>query len=115
MNIRDLIFNANDLTRKEVDVPEWGCKVYLRSWSGQDRARLLKLHHDSQKRPDVLGEFNAWVLVLSAVDQDGKPVFTDQDLTGLQKKSGAVLDRLAKDALELNGLTSGAVDAAEKN
>ena len=112
---KDFIFGLNDHNTNEVSVPEWNCTVKVRSFSGADRARLLRFHNDSKTRPNMLGDFNSLVCVLSVVDDAGDLMFTEKDISALNAKNGAALDRIAKAALAFNGLAAEAVQDAEKN
>jgi hypothetical protein len=45
------------------------------------------------------------LLVLTAKDEDGMPVFTREDLEMLLKSNGPEMDRLVRSVLDLNNLT----------
>jgi len=96
MNLKDHILAAQDCPLAEVKVKEWDCSVYLRTWSGRERSLVSDLPRDDN--------FLARVLCLSLVDQDGKPLFDQGELDKLNSKSGAVLEKLALEALRHNGI-----------
>ena len=106
---KEQIFAADDLKTKEVDVPEWGGKVKLRTMTGTEREsyfrRLMK--HRADEIPKDLFQT---LVVICAVDDNGKQLFTMDDLPELAKKNGAVLDRLTKAAGDLNGLSDNSID-----
>jgi|SRR5690554_5882572 len=109
---RDDILKASDIETREVDVPEWGGKVYVRGLTGSERdayeASLVQFR-GKQRVPD-LANARAKLVVRCIVDEEGNRVFTDADANALGKKSGAVLDRLFEVASKLSGLSDKDVD-----
>jgi hypothetical protein len=105
VTLRDTILGAADLPLHAVEVPEWGCTVYLRSLNVGERTRLLDVKDDEHELQ--LGAFIAGVR-----DSDGSPLFAPADREVLTAKSGAVVERLAKMVLH-NAFPS--VGALEKN
>jgi hypothetical protein len=95
---RDQILAAEDLPRKLVEVPEWGGSVYVRHLTAQERVEWAS-QADAPK-----GHTIASLLVLCLVDADGHHVFTKDDIPKLLEKNGVVVDRLAGEVIELNGL-----------
>jgi len=106
---KDQIFSAEDLKTIEVDVPEWGGKIKLRTMTGQEREayfrRLMK-----HKADEIPKDMFQTLVIICAVDDKGNPLFTFDDLPELAKKNGAILDRLTKAAGDLNGLTDKSID-----
>ena len=49
------------------------------------------------------------------VDDDGKPVFTPEDVDALQDKAFGIIDRIAEAVLKLNGLHRDSAEAASGN
>lgn len=105
MSLRDLILNANDKPLTPVEVPEWGCVVYLRPLSGLQRAGLVKA---------VAGGAVAYGPALVAVlcDEDGSQLFGLEDIEAINNKCGMVLERLSAMVVSMNGLAPQAVEAA---
>lgn len=115
MTLKEQILQANDLRLMEVDVPEWQCKVWLRSWSAGERGRVYSAYKKHQAG-DNLGELLGCVLANTLCDQSGKLVFTGpEDYIDLANKSGEVCERLFLAAQQHNGMGQEAIDAAKKN
>jgi hypothetical protein len=104
---RDTILECTDLRIEEVQVPEWGGSVFVRELTGNERdqyeASLLTLRGTSASLH--LQNARAKLVVMSAVDEEGKRLFTMTDVAALGKKSAAALDRLATVASKLSGLS----------
>lgn len=111
---RDGILAAQDLPRKAVDVPEWGCTVYVRSMTGDERDAWEQWLLDTK---DGRRRIRARYCALVLVDADGERLFqdTDEDVEALGKKSAAALDRVFGAALTLNGMSEADQEAAEGN
>ncbi|KAI3591656.1 hypothetical protein D9X30_3481 [Cupriavidus sp. U2] len=106
------ILEAADLETKDVEVPEWGGSVRVAVMSGRDRDEYYARQGEG-KLPYSL--FSASILVATVVDEDGKPLFTAEDIDPLRAKSQAAMDRVLAVALKINGLGPGAIEEAEKN
>lgn len=106
MNIKEHILAAVDTSVQAIEIPEWACTLYIRSWTGKERNSILKYKDD----PDKLYQK---VLVLSIADESGKAVFSDQDAEAIMGKNTAVLERIVLAAMKHNGI--GALETAKKN
>ena len=106
------ILAAEDFKYAEVDCPEWGGTVRVRSLSGGQRAQITQRVNDKQ-----LDELDELLAVMACVDEDGSRIFTNKDIASLKKKSAAVVTRIAKKVLEISGIgnEAGEVDEAKKN
>ena len=108
MSLRELILAANDRPLRAVEVPEWGCTVYLRPLNGNGRVNLLRALA-SNKNDAVYGD----ALVYAICDADGNAVFTKDDIAALNDKNGQVLERLADELVKASGAGPGAIDEAK--
>lgn len=99
---RDAILGADDLHTQDVDVPEWGGKVRIRTLTGTERDKFESGIHNNGK-PN-LADFRAKLCALCMVGEDGERMFAEKDVKELGKKSSAALSRVADAATKLNGL-----------
>lgn len=108
---RNEILEVDDVVAKRVTVPEWKGDVLIKTMSGVERDKFEKLAL-AHKRGDTIDSegLRAELVAMTLVDENGVLLFTVDDIVELNKKNGAVLDRLATIAAELNGL--GAVGGA---
>lgn len=90
------VFAAQDRKRVEVDVPEWGGTILVQSMTGKDAASLTGASR---------AEGIARIVALSCVDEEGKPLFTVEDIGRLQEKSFGAMVRVQDVAMELNNMT----------
>lgn len=111
---RDSILAAADLPRREVQVPEWGGSVYVRSMTGDERDAWEQWLLDTK---DGKRRIRARYCALVMVDGKGERLFsdTDQDVEALGKKSAAALDKVFSAALSLNGMNAEDQEALEGN
>lgn len=109
---KDQILAAPDLKTTEVEVPEWGGTVRLRALSALDVSRFLEARDaDGEVSLKGLGT----LVALSAVDEAGNRLFGASDVDALLGKSHAAVERLAREALALNGMHRDGAEEAEKN
>lgn len=104
---RDDILSANDAKTEIVSVPEWGGSVIVKALNGEERDRY-ETSITIQRKGDIsynLENARAKLVVLSVVDEDGKQLFTQQDIRALGRKSSAALQRVFLKARELSGLS----------
>lgn len=93
------ILTLSDTKYQELDIPEWGGTVRLRSLTGLEAAVFLDAS-TSDKKTSV-----ARLVALSVVNEEGEPVFTEEHVLQLQRKSLRALLRIQDAALVLNGMT----------
>ena len=110
---RDAILGAVDLKKELVKVPEWGGEVYISMMTGEAR--------DAWEQSLVGGKganlenIRARLVAFTAVDEEGKRIFTNEDASSLGQKSATALERCVKVAQKLNRLTEQELDDLVKN
>jgi hypothetical protein len=105
MTLRDQILSAADRPTRAVEVPEWGCTVHVRTMSAADRERI-----------ETGGDKDRWrerLLAACLTDDQGAPIFTPADAAALSEKSGPVIVRLARVAIDLNAIGEDQVEQAK--
>lgn len=115
MLTKDQIFSASDLPTEEVQVPEWGGSVFVRTMSGIERDGFEQGIVEARKSGTELVNIRARLAVKVVCDSDGKRLFTDDDAAALGKKSGRALDRIFDVAQRLNGIGEKEVAELEGN
>lgn len=114
MLTKEQILAALDLTTEEVQVPEWGGSIFVRSMTGLERDTFGASLRKADGTVD-LANYRAKLLVQCVVDEASKPLFTADDLIALGGKSSAALDRVFAVAERLNSMTPTASEDATKN
>ena len=111
------ILAANDLKTEDVDVPEWGGAVRVRSFTGRERDAFeaAMVRGDGKDRKVDLTNMRARLVGLTVIDEAGQRLFTDEEVDLLGAKSGAALDRVFAVAQKLNGLSGADVEELTKN
>lgn len=114
---RDQILGADDLEKKEVDVPEWGGSVYVRALSGKQRNQLemIALRYSDQNDLSALENYNGLIAAWSIVDENGNRLFTDDEVGLLMEKSASALNTIVEEARELSGITEEDVEEIAGN
>ena len=110
---KEQILNAIDLKTDVVDVPEWGGSVNVRTMTGTERDSFEQgvIQDGKTNLANIRARFCSIVIV----DDDGKQLFTDADISALGAKSGRALGRIFDVAQKLNGLTKDDFEELEKN
>lgn len=106
--IRSRISKARPYSCVTVDVPEWDISVEVRSMTLGRRDELGAIMATDEADPETgrktdLKKFYPALIIATAHDAEGNPVFTETDIEWLRSLDAHVLDKLAKPALELNG------------
>jgi len=117
MSLIQQIQQANDLKKKQVDVPEWGVKITLQEMTGFQRAEfeqeVSKLTDSGDSKDTV--RMMALVIVCSAVSDDGSPAFTHNDIDVLAGKSLSVITALSQEAMKLASMTEDDIEELQGN
>ena len=102
---RDQILQANDLVTETVEVPEWGGSVFVKSLTGVERDQFEAAIVELKGRDTKINMRNARarLVALSVVDEEGKKVFSPNDISLLGAKSAAALQRVFHVAMRLSG------------
>lgn len=109
---KEQILEADDLPTRDVEVPEWGGKVRVRSMTANERDRWENKMFADGKTADVI---RANLVGLCAIDPNtGERMFKDVELLDLGNKSALAMQRVFDAASELNGLSKSDVDDLEK-
>lgn len=105
---RDAILGAADITYEEVACPEWGGTVRVRALSGAQRAQWQQatlVTGANGRTPSVnFQQTTVRLVLLGVVDDDGRPLFTNADLTALLQKNSAPLERIGDVVMRLSGI-----------
>ena len=107
------ILESKDIESEVVKVPEWNGEVLVYG---------LTLAEKDKWTDSILAEGittvqggTARLCAMSIRDENGKPTFTDKDITSLQAKSAKALDRVFLVAQRLSGIGQEEIDETVKN
>lgn len=114
---REDILKISDIKTELVEVPEWGGSVYVRGLTGTQRDLFEEsiLEQNGKKTRVKMKNARAKLVSLSAVDEDGKLVFSQTDIEMLGAKNAAALDRIYEVASRLSGISDEDMDELVKN
>jgi hypothetical protein len=123
------ILSAKDIVTRDVPCPEWapegateeekaGCVVVIRNLTGAGRAAFIQLSMEMKKAEEsnkkVEFEIEQLLVCMTAVDEQGVPLFTREDMEALGQRNAICLTRCAEVASELAGLDKAAKAAVGK-
>jgi len=113
MSLRETIFEADDITKELVEVPEWGVSVEIRSMTAAERAGLTEASTTGNVNKVDISLMYALCVIATVYDPaTGLPIFKKGDEAAILSKNGSVIERLATKAMGSSGFTDTAVDEA---
>ena len=94
--IRERILAADDSALHAVEVPEWGCTVYVRA--------VTVAEVDAIYKNDADGEMTVAMLAARvALDEQGRRIFSDADVPALETRTIWAVQRVLEAFNALNG------------
>lgn len=119
---REQINSAVDRKWEDVPVPEWGddAQVRLMELSAADRGYIeagsvVAQGQNPQLKVESLKVYRQKLVAFGMVDENFERLYSNKEIGELDKKSGAVIERLAAKVQELSGMGRFAVKEAEGN
>lgn len=111
------ILNFPDREPVEEYIPAWNTYIRLAPLTAQDRVRhqneLAMAYKDGKLAK--LDSYQCHLVVKSAVDADGKPLFNMSQLPALLQKHGGAIEQIYRCILEISGMAAEDVEDAAKN
>jgi len=107
MLTKDQIIQADDKRFADVEVPEWGGSVRIKTMSAKDRQQFQSSISTKGK---VADDFMERLIICCLVDDKGKQIFEQADIKLLSDKSSVAINKIFSAAVELNGMTDKSVD-----
>jgi hypothetical protein len=113
MLTKEQILSADDLKIEELEIPEWGGTVNIKTMTGTERDAFEQSVIENGKTDmfNIRAKFCSYVVV----DTEGKRLFSETDISALGKKSGKALGRIFDKGQKLNGLSKEDFEELEKN
>jgi hypothetical protein len=100
MTTREYILQTRDRPATALYIPEWDTTVYVRPLSARQRDRL-----EGQQARDPYTDVRARVAMMAVVEEDGRPMFDESDLSAVSERNSRALDRIWVLATALSGIT----------
>lgn len=97
------ILAADDLGLKKVKVKEWKGEVYIRVMSVGERDAYERMWIG--KKETGVENFRTEYLARVLCDENGRLLFTREQVASLANKSGAVMGRLFDEAIKHNNMS----------
>jgi hypothetical protein len=111
------ILAAKDLKTEDVFIEEWGGDVRIMTMRAVDRDRFEQSIIDQRGKEQVknMENFRAKLIANTAIDEEGKLLFTMDDVKAIGRKSAKAIDKLVDVAQRLNGMRKEDVEELTKN
>ncbi len=112
-----MILETTDFKTEMVPTPEWpdaDGKVFCRSIMASDRDAYESSFSDKDGK-STMENIRSRLVVMSACDENGKLIFSHDDVESLGKKNAEVVNRLWDAARKLAGMTDEDAKELEKN
>ncbi len=117
---RQQVLDADDSGYEDVPTPEWkpGSAVRIRRLYAHERDRwessLIKDRRNGRQTRNW-DNARARLVVMAAVDSQGAPVFSEDDVVLLGRKSALVLERLFDSARRQAGMTEEDIEESRRS
>jgi hypothetical protein len=110
---------GNDAVREDVPLPEYGEGVVIPVWgmTANERTKFERQFttKDGKSIEVRVLEFRQRLVLACCKDDDGKSIFTADDVDALGKKQAAILERIVNVCQRLSGFTQADIDATVGN
>ena len=117
---REQILAQKNFGIKEIEVPELGGNVYIRKWSGKDRAKFLQASisvdgGSVDVKYEKIFDNMSLAVALSLCDETGARMFNDDEVELINELNSDAIQSIYQSALELNSLIQKSLQEAAKN
>lgn len=114
LNKAGFIAGAKKLKTKDVEVPGLGT-VRVRQLTARQRDIHEQSVYAAREKSGADPEFRARVVAMGVIGEDDKRLFKDEDIQEVSTFGADIIDLLYDEVAGLSGITSKAVEQAEKN
>lgn len=112
---KDQILTAEDLPFRDIEVPEWGGTVRVRTMTAAEGTEFMEIIEAKAGEKGAQQFLREKLLVMTLVDEKGARIFSMDDIAALRGKSPAILNKLFAESAGINGMkTAEGEDAVEK-
>jgi hypothetical protein len=114
---RDDILGVDDKVWEDIAVPEWGGEVRVRGMSGtqRDEYEASIIQQNGNDRKVNLSNMRAKLVARCLIDEEGRLLFTSEDVRALGRKSARALERVFDKSRELSGMSEEDVEKLAEN
>lgn len=113
-DLRAMMLKPLATEREAVQLPEFGegVSIWVHGMTAKERGEFERQfqRRDGKTRPDRVQEFRERLLIATCRDDDGKHLFTLEDIKQLSQQRVTVVDRVVNAARKLTGLGDNDVD-----
>lgn len=121
MGIRDSFINYNNKL-KEIKIKELETSIYIKKWSGLDRAKMIPLvsgidELEENEKYEKMYSGMAKIIQESALDENGNRAFedTEEDFKLLENFPGDIIQEVFEEIMAHNGMEKDNIKEAAKN
>lgn len=114
---REAFLKPAEVPTERVELPELDAFVTVRGMTANERNKFEKQFRTrSGKRNEaVMEQIRQRLVVWACVDENGAPLFTQDDVVQIGNQSASVVERIVMAAQRLCGMTDGDIESMAKN
>jgi len=111
------IIDVDDVVYEDIEVEEWGGSVRVRVLTGTERDKWEQecINRTGPNNKVRIGQLKVGLLAATLINEEGELLFSQKELTVLNSKSSAVIQRLFKQVQRVSAIGDEAVDELAKN
>ena len=115
MTIRERVLAATDWDTSEIEAGAWGT-LTIRSFSAREKLELADTLGDNGELSNTdAAKFYCRLIVLSVIDADSNPAFTESDVDDLLGKNWNTIEKVSNAVREFNGMAKDSIEGTAKN
>lgn len=113
---RDEFLKPLEVAKEKVDLPEFGEGKHCIVWGFNAKERTdFELSLQNRKGKLNLQQVRERLIVASVRDEQGNPLFTQDDVAAIGNQSSTVVQRIFDVAMRLSGFSDSDVESLAKN
>lgn len=103
------------MPRQEVLIPEWEGSVWVRSLTVGERDSIDSDFNAARTKGKTPDNLRARMLIKGCCNADGVALFSDADISDVNKLPATILEKIFDAILKINKIGAGAIEESEKN
>lgn len=112
---KEQILGFSDIKTKEIEVPVWDVKMYIRQLTRGQQDEYMKRQlgglavkqrgkaQEIEQNIQVYGH-DAWIFVQGVCDEEGNRLFSDGDIAKINEKNGEAVGFVSSAIIEFSGM-----------
>lgn len=114
---REQLLTPVEVSKEKVEIPELGGHIWIKGMTAAGRSRFERQFQSATGKSSVrkISEIRERLVIACACDENGKSLFTEEDIKSLGKQSIGIIERIVNAAQRICIMTDEDVEALAKN